>query len=336
MAREHFIFLAFADARGDLPELHEESRKLQALFERFRDDGRCSLIFRPTATWDQIYHDMTTQPDDIAIFHFGGHADEGQVLLDSHLGATAVESKGLASLLGRRRNLKLVFLNGCSTRPQVQLLLDAGVRAVIATARPIDDRAACDVAVAFYEALTAGGEAVPAGGRSLRAAFDAACAYVVGKIPKDSPDRHLLPVHKPQTAQDISGGDGLPWDLFVRPGAEQVERWDLFENAPLFGLPDLPDDIGWPNEPYNNLEYFQREHARIFFGRGRPIRELFNLLTLPAGAAESRLIFYYGQTGVGKTSVLAAGLLPRVETLFVTRYCQRSAQDGLLARYKLR
>ena len=67
---------------------------------RFRDDGRCSLIFRPTATWDQIYHDMTTQPDDIAIFHFGGHADEGQVLLDSHLGATAVESKGLASLLG--------------------------------------------------------------------------------------------------------------------------------------------------------------------------------------------------------------------------------------------
>ena len=71
-----------------------------------RDDGRCSLIFRPTAAWDQIYHDMTTQPDDIAIFHFGGHANEGQVLLDSHLGATAVESKGLASLLRAQAELE--------------------------------------------------------------------------------------------------------------------------------------------------------------------------------------------------------------------------------------
>ena len=106
-------------------------------------------------------------------------------------------------------------------------------------------------------------------------------------------------------------------------------RWDLFEDDPLFNLP-LPPDIGWPVEPYRDLEYFQRDHAQIFFGRDRAIRELYDLLTLPAGSAESRLIFYYGQTGVGKTSVLAAGLLPRVEALFATRYCRRSAQDGLL------
>ena len=116
----------------------------------------------------------------------------------------------------------------------------------------------------------------------------------------------------------------------IGKGSEHIERWNLFEDDPLFGLPDLPADIGWPVEPYRNLEYFQRDHARIFFGRGRAIRELYDLLTLPAEPAESRLIFYYGQTGVGKTSVLAAGLLPRVETLFATRYCRRSAQDGLL------
>ena len=104
---EHVVFLAFADARGDLPELREEIRRLQALFERFRDDGRCSLIFKPAATWEQIYEVLTTRPDDIAIFHFGGHAQEGQVLLDSHLGAASVGGEGLASLLRRRRNLKL-------------------------------------------------------------------------------------------------------------------------------------------------------------------------------------------------------------------------------------
>ena len=119
-------------------------------------------------------------------------------------------------------------------------------------------------------------------------------------------------------------------DSAVSQGVRARRRWNLFEDDPLFGLPALPADIGWPVEPYRNLEYFQRDHARIFFGRGRAIRELYDLLTLPAESAESRLIFYYGQTGVGKTSVLAAGLLPRVEALFATRYCRRSAQDGLL------
>jgi WD40 repeat protein len=88
----------------------------------------------------------------------------------------------------------------------------------------------------------------------------------------------------------------------------------------------------WSSRPHTNrnLESFTREHARIFFGRGRAIRELYNLLTMPTAGAESRVIFYYGQTGVGKSSVLAAGLLPRVEALFATRYGRRSAQDGLL------
>ena len=136
------------------------------------------------------------------------------------------------------------------------------------------------------------------------------------------------------THEDITDDDGFPWMVQYRKGSEHIERWNLFEDDPLFGLPDLPADIGWPVEPYRNLEYFQRDHARIFFGRGRAIRELYNLLTLPAEPAESRLIFYYGQTGVGKTSVLAAGLLPRVEALFATRYCRRSAQEGLLGKLR--
>ena len=184
MAREHVVFLAIADARGDLPELREESRKLQGALRKV--PGRRTMLTDLPADGHlgPIYQVLTTQPDDIAIFHFGGHADEGQVLLDSHLGAASVASEGLASSPGRRRNLKLVFLNGCSTRPQVQLLLDAGVLAVIATARPIDDRAACDVAVAFYEALTAGGEAAPAGGRSLRSAWNAGATMSLVRYPK--------------------------------------------------------------------------------------------------------------------------------------------------------
>ena len=205
-------------------------------------------------------------------------------------------------------------------------MLDAGVPAVIATARPIVDAVATEFAVAFYRALTTGGEGLD-GGLSVAAAFAAANGFV--KTAHGGQARDFV-IDTP-THVDVTDALGLPWDLQVRKGAEQAERWNLFEDDPLYNLP-LPADIKWPGdrEPYRNLEYFQRDHARIFFGRGRAIRELYNLLTLPAGSAESRLIFYYGQTGVGKTSVLAAGLLPRVEALFATRYCRRSAQDGLL------
>jgi hypothetical protein len=330
MARDHYVFLSIADACGNLPELHEESRRLHKMFEKFRDDDRCSLIFKPNATWDDLYQVLTSQPDNIAIFHFGGHAREGQVLLDDHLGVAFVGGEGLAALLGRRANLKLVFLNGCSTRPHVQRLLTAGVPAVIATARPIHDWAAREFAVAFYEALTAGGEAVPAGGRCLRAAFDAACAYMRGKKQDDGRPREFINKDKPQSALDITDGDGLPWDLFVRPGSEQVERWDLFEDDPLFGLPALPADIGLPDDPFRNLQWFRREHARVFFGRGRAIRELYDLVTRPATPEAASVLLYYGQTGVGKTSVLAAGLCPRLVASHSVRYLRRSAEHGLL------
>ncbi len=86
-----------------------------------------------------------------AIFHFGGHAGENCLLLESALGkAVEVDLRELLGFWGRKGGLLLVFLNGCSTRAQISDLLEAGVSAVVATARPIDDRVAREVAVEFY------------------------------------------------------------------------------------------------------------------------------------------------------------------------------------------
>ena len=124
-SRPFVVFLAFANAEGDLPELREETRQLQELFEGFAREGRCELIFRPNATLDQIYQVLTSYRDRIAIFHYGGHADSGRLLLESALGAaTANAQEALASLLGQQAGMKVVFLNGCSTRPQVKYLLE--------------------------------------------------------------------------------------------------------------------------------------------------------------------------------------------------------------------
>ena len=284
------------------------------------------VVVEEKASIERIYNVFQKHRDRIAIFHFGGHADGDRLLLQSAFEPRAAYAEGLATLLGQQRGLKLVFLNGCSTRPQVKRLLDAGVPAVIATARAIDDQMATEFAVAFYQALTtgySGADRRVVGGCNLARAFVQATGFTRASVR----GKHRDLVAESPAHGDVTDDEGFPWRVQYRAGSEHIARWSLFEDDPLFGLPGLPSDIGWPAEPYRNLAYFRRDDARIFFGRGRAIRELHDL---HVDSTVSRVIFYYGQTGVGKTSVLAAGLLPRLEGGFATRYTRRTAQDGLL------
>ena len=102
----------------------------------------------------------------VALFHFAGHADPERLMLESSNGASAAHAEGLAGYLGGQGGIKLVFLNGCSTRSQVAELLRRGIDVVLATARPIDDAAARAFAVDFYQQLVAG--------RTFRDAFEKA------------------------------------------------------------------------------------------------------------------------------------------------------------------
>ena len=64
----------------------------------------------------------------IAIFHYGGHANGYQLLLESASGqSAAADAGGLAAFLAQQQGLQLVFLNGCSTQQQTQGLLDANI-----------------------------------------------------------------------------------------------------------------------------------------------------------------------------------------------------------------
>src|SRR5207247_22419 len=68
-----------------------------------------------------------------------------------------------------------------------------------------------------------------------------------------------------------------------------------------------------PRNPYKGLHAFQQEDAHDFFGRERLIDEL--LAALAAGRQnehEARLLAIIGPSGSGKSSVVMAGLLPRL------------------------
>src|SRR5271166_3079341 len=316
------VFLAFAneqEGRSYLRDLPEETRQLQSILQEAEDRGLCELVVRTNATLDLVDEVFRRHGSRVALFHFAGHADADRLLLESASGATAAHADGLAGYLGGQGGVKLVFLNGCSTRPQMAGLLRKGIDVVLATARPIDDDAARAFAVDFYKQLAAG--------RTFRDAFEKARG--LAQVRTDRPGALVrdLGAFGPE---DIADDRGFPWDFQVRPGAERTGRTSLADLAgdPLLGLPGLPPGGYLPPKPYPEpLQRFTAREAAVFFGRSRAIRELYDLVTSPASRP---VILYTGPTGVGKSSVLDAGLTPRLSTSHRVIYLRRNADLGLL------
>jgi WD40 repeat protein len=311
------IFLAFANDRDDharyLRNLPEEQRRVRQRLEQDEATRICELVIHPNITADELL-DVFQHPryrDRIAIFHFGGHAGGYQLLLESTAGRPELaHGEGLAGFLALQRSLQLVFLNGCSTQPQVEGLLDSGVPAVIATSESIADAMAMELSARFYSAL--------AGGTTVGEAYAQAVAAV----------RTVKGGRTREVSRDSAGAtDRWPWELYLKPGAENVRDWSLPKAAgdPLFGLPPLPEQ-DLPDTPYRHLQWFRAEDAELFFGRGREIREFYDLVT---SASTSPILLFYGATGVGKSSLLAAGVLPRLATCCEVQYRRRERDLGI-------
>ncbi|MEM9598452.1 MAG: CHAT domain-containing protein, partial [Acidobacteriota bacterium] len=316
------VLLAFANDRNDraryLRNLPEERRRVRAALEPALAAGLCDVVELAGATVGDLL-DAFQDPAHrgrIALFHFGGHAGSAELLFESAEGTpAAAHAGGLASFLGAVEGLELVFLNGCSSDGQVEGLLGAGVSAVVATSQAIDDRLATELSARFYGALGAG--------TTLTAAFEEAKAAVrthVGDRPDDA-YRSFLPetaaVERP-----------WPWDLHLAEGAaERAAQWSLGAAAgdPLYGLPPVADE-GLPEAPYPLLTPYTAADAPILFGRGAEIRRLYDRLTHPD--AET-LQLVYGAGGVGKSSLLAAGLAPRLRATRDVVYVRREAHRAL-------
>lgn len=221
------IFLTFAnDPDAHLALLKEESRRLYGALEELDRKEYLKLIREESAQVDDIFATFNKNKDRIAIFHYAGHA-EGTKL---HLEAGTGSADGLAQLMGQQNNLQLVFLNGCSSKGQVQGLLEAGVPAVIATSVPIEDRKATEFAQHFYEAL--------ANRRTIGQAFAIAEAYLRTRYSRsvEVSTRSASWVG----ASAAAATDALPWGLYVNDDRrERILNWKL----PYFRPVGLPRDM---------------------------------------------------------------------------------------------
>jgi hypothetical protein len=61
-----------------------------------------------------------------------------------------------------------------------------------------------------------------------------------------------------------------------------------------------------PDHPWLGLHPFSEENQHYFFGRTAEIRDIF------LRVREEPLTVLYGQSGLGKTSLLRAGLMPKL------------------------
>ncbi len=209
------IYTAFANQQDDhLPLLKKESSEIKDALRVLESREFIKVEREESAELNDLINTFSTYPDQIAIFHYGGHAGHTLIQLED----ADAQSAGLSKLLGEQKSLQLVFLNGCSTRGQVQQLFAQGVKAVIATSVPIEDSKSLSFASAFYKAL--------ANKRSIKLAFEFAKATVETNF-KNPPAIEIFRGLEVLENKEESHDSDMPWGLYINDGKEQVLEWRL-------------------------------------------------------------------------------------------------------------
>lgn len=212
------LFLAFSNDNDDhLALLEDERRAISGHLIPLESQQFFQLHVEPSARIQDLSKYLAEFKDRVALFHYAGHAGSEAIFLQDG----RADAGGLANLLALQKNLKLVFLNGCSTKAQVDQLIALGIPAVIATSVPISDPAAKNFADIFYNAL--------ATRHDIEEAFKvAASAYQMESGNELSIQRGLdLEIDEPE--------DALPWGLYVKKEKEDVLQWKIpHESAASF------------------------------------------------------------------------------------------------------
>lgn len=204
------LFLTFANQSSALlPALQEEDDALYRLLApRFRE--RHFLLHRDSyITLDKLPSYLTLYRDELVLFHFSGHAGRDRLLL----GDGDARSQGLARMLGLCRHLKLVVLNGCSTRGQVDTLLEQGIPVVVATSAPVNDQKATFFSIRFYEGLERQ--------YSIREAFEMAISALETAFGGVEAGQYRSIGLAPEAAEEPA------WGLYFTEKSEHVLDWKL-------------------------------------------------------------------------------------------------------------
>jgi len=238
MQQKPVIFLAFANDREDnaryLRNVPAELSGIRDALQKAKRAGLCEVVERANVTIKQLLDTFQEYGNRIAVFHYGGHADGYQLLLETlsvvenansglqqlsksaiidNVGNSLAHGEGLVSFLAKQKGLQLIFFNGCSTERQAQELAAAGIPAVIGTNNAINDQVATDLAIRFYNGI--------AEQKTIAKAYQEAIDEI--KIKKGGNVRGLY--RKEAKEEEIKD---LPCEIFYHPQkGEKAKHWQL-------------------------------------------------------------------------------------------------------------
>lgn len=203
---DHVIFLAFAnDTNEPLAQLVKEEVSIKALLhDRHFRQKHFHVHIDSHTTHDSLWESLNNFNNAVWLFHYAGHADSKRLILNSGI----AQADGIAEKLAQQSSLRLVFLNGCSTKAQVTKLLRLGIPAVIATNVPVNDTLAQEFAKEFYHSL--------AMRSTIQQAFSSAASYIQAK---GKPTPILRSIFLDSEDEIL---DDNAWGLFYHPDKEKV------------------------------------------------------------------------------------------------------------------
>lgn len=313
------ILLIFAnDPTQPLDEIQQEMESLQAILQPVAERLAYDIQILEYSSVDALIQHLDDNRERLILLHFAGHSNSEVLKLDEGV----AHASGLVDKLRACQHLQLLFLNGCNNARQVQRFVEVGIPATIGTSFPIVDTVAREFSENFYTELAK--RRTP-----ISVAFGQARATITTKAGEQHRTLNVRSLDESVTAQSLP-----QWAWFL----EQTNQhdWKLEEAAhPCNRLPVLPAKAvqALPDQPFKNLYYYTADDAEIFFGRCQPTLDVLERLDAP----NVPLLLLHGGTGVGKSSFLMAGLIPRLQArqqpvAEVCRYDERITLQNLLPR----
>ena len=214
---DDILFFAFSNSTQDeLPSLSKENMEVyNALSDRDLKKKHFRVRRESSATIPELTNYLIELKNQICLFHYSGHAGRDNILLEDQ----KARSEGIAQILGQCPNLKLVVLNGCSTKEQVSKLLNEdgeyGVPIVIATSRPVQDDLATTFAITFYKGM---GEQYETVGSAFETAMGA--VNTLKEKTYDTAQSRGIVFREGKSEEPL-------WGIYVRMGNEDMLNWSL-------------------------------------------------------------------------------------------------------------
>ena len=297
------ILVLASNPSGTEPlKVNDEIRSIQESHKRSQNRDEFTVRREPAVRISELQRIILNEKP--RIVHFCGHGTghQGLVLENDAGQQQLVSTEALTDLLKIfDRRIECVVLNACHSQVQGKQI-NQHINYLIATKKEIRDDAALLFTKGFYDALF--------NGETYKDAYKLGCNRVHLELyKKNSSERKLVPVYSEKESKYID----LPQHeilLFLEKNPLNIILKNDIPISNYTYQENVEDKSKSKNTlpcPYRGLFHFNPNDAEFFFGREVFIEELFQ------ATQTHNFIPVLGASGSGKSSVVLAGLVPRLE-----------------------